>query len=376
MIGTRTSFLFDPVAVRQMERELPELLRRIRDVGRAGEPSAAFPRARKCDRQIMRVLASLHYPHLRSLVRSLDKCLGAGYEQPMLLKTRDPAQFRSALSELQVANHLQGRGYAIRRAEQLGEGGTVPEFVATDDRCRVAVEVYTPRQWEDLDVLTDELRHRLENADIPLDFEYQLSVDPLERIDSNGRLSYPDHFAIARELQPARRMQITDALLDPTVDLLERGTSDIRQSRVERHLNIRVSAEVTNARNSIGVLPARRGVISPLGINGYSPEGIFAALVDRVEAKARRSQGPKSNLASSSVLVVDLTYAELTSELWCSPYQELFEAVLRDRMAVPLGGYDMIAFCSWSATGESMQTHYLVARDDLMSLAHHLFELA
>jgi hypothetical protein len=45
-------------------------------------------------------------------------------------------------------------------------------------------------------------------------------------------------------------------------------------------------------------------------------------------------------------------------------------------MEVPVGDYDVIGFCSWSATGESMQTHYVVVRDDRLSLAHHLFPLS
>ena len=371
----RTMFLFDPSPLCREGRELPVLLSRIGPLEELGEGSSAFGRARKSDRQIIRILANLHYPPLRSLARSLEACVEAGCEQPAILRTRDAAQFRSAVSELLFANHLRARGYLLRRVEPTSTGGVIPEFIAVRGGTSVAVEVYAPRQWEELDALTDEIKHGLENADLPFDFEYELSINPAERIDEHGQLAYPDPWAIAGALSRERREQIVDSSLGAILGALAHGDTQISHSNIESSLNLHLSARVTNARRSLETLPARQGFISHLGANGYAPEAMFEGLVDRMHAKATRRQGPNSPLASASLLVVDLTYAELTSELWNGYYRKNFEASLRRRMETPPGGYDLVALCSWSATDAVMRTHYVVTSDPSADLASP-FDLA
>ena len=123
MSTARARFLFDPVEVRQMLEGFPSLHGGLADPNREGEKSDSFPAARKSERQIYRVLANLHYPHLRTLVETLDFCIAGGFTQPKLLSTRAHGEFGSALSELRTAKYFLRRGFSVASRRLAGSTG-------------------------------------------------------------------------------------------------------------------------------------------------------------------------------------------------------------------------------------------------------------
>lgn len=136
----------------------------------------------------------------------------------------------------------------------------------------------------------------------------------------------------------------------------------MRVAHDERALNIRVRLEVEEVGQSRERLPARWGAISPPGLSGYAPEGMFDRLVHRrVRRKAANGQAPQSGLAPISLLVVDLARAELTSELTHAGYRARFEETLRERLGAGLLGYDLIAFCESRPSPAKLQLHFLMS---------------
>jgi hypothetical protein len=88
---------------------------------------------------------------------------------------------------------------------------------------------------------------------------------------------------------------------------------------------------------------------------------MFDRLVDRrVRAKAGKRQARLSGLAPTSLLVVDLAHAELSSELVDSAYRARSSESLRDRLGPRLLGYDAVSLCEWRAWGEETQLHFLI----------------
>src|SRR6266511_4029631 len=163
-------FLFDPSSVKQELGKRPHLNAALGDSYQQGEASAHFAGYRKSPLQIYRVLANLHYKHLEMLVDSLDFCLGHGYQQPKLIGTRGRAEFASALSELQVAEHFLLRGFEVAGFDATKGSDPVPDLLVAGKGLRVLVEVYRPVEWEGLDEIERDVIDAMKSLDVP--FEY------------------------------------------------------------------------------------------------------------------------------------------------------------------------------------------------------------
>jgi hypothetical protein len=362
-VSSYLSFLFDPADVAKVLEALPHLRAAISDPAQEGEDSIAFPGMRKSERQLYRVLSNVHYHHLDGLLRTLDFCIGHGFRQPTILRTRARGAFAPALSELHVAEYLLRRSFKIDALDVTKGTDPVPEFVAANDSLSIAVEVYAPLGWEGLDQLMDELSGGVKNLDLPLDYRFEVCVKQLEQFDAAHRLLLVHPGELARGLDAQTRERIATPLLDEVERRLQAGEREIRVANDERVLNIRVRVEVEDVEQSRQRLPARWGVVSPPGLSGYAPEGMFDRLVHRrVRRKAAKGQAPRSGLAPISLLVVDLAHAELTSELSHSAYRARFEETLRERLGGGLLGYDLIAFCESRAYG-GLQLHFLMSEN-------------
>lgn len=359
-MSASTAFLFDPAHVRKLLQDLPHLQKALPDPAQEGEPSTAFPSARKCERHVYRVFSNVHYQHLEALLRALDLCIERGFTQPTILRTRARSAFRPALSELHIAEHLILRGFEVEGLDRQKGSDLVPELVARRGSLAIAVEVYAPREWEGLAALMDELAD-VQNLDLPLDFSFAVRVEQLERFDPEHRLLFIHPGELARGLDADRRERIVTPLLTEVETRLAAGEREVRVARDERDLNVRVSVEIDNVEQSRERLPERRGVISPPGLSGYAPEGMFDRLVHRrVRAKAAKGQARRSGLAPSSLLVVDLAHAELSSELAHDVYRAKFEQTVRERLGAGLLGYDAVALCQWRSWGNETQLHFLI----------------
>jgi hypothetical protein len=162
-----TGFVFLPPDVERLLAELPHLAAALPRPANEGEPSAAFPAARRSRRELYRALANPQWPHLVELLQAVDECVGAGFRQPTLLQTRARKAFVPALGEIRAAEHFLGRGYAIGGFDTTKGSESVPDLLVEAEGTRVAVEVYCPRAWEGLDDYVDELKDALNQLDLP-----------------------------------------------------------------------------------------------------------------------------------------------------------------------------------------------------------------
>lgn len=339
----------------------PHLRAAIPDSAQEGEESVAFPGMRKSERQLYRVLSNAHYEHLDALLRSLDFCIGRGFTQPTILRTRARGAFAPALSEVYVARHLLQSEFEVEALDLAKGSDPVPELVARRGSLAIAVEVYTPLEWDGLDQLMDDLSSRVKNLDLPLDYRFELRVAQLEQFDAEHRLLFIHPGELAHGLDAPTRERIATPLLDQVERRLCCDERAVRVAHDERALNIGVRLGIDEIEQSRERLPARWGVISSTGLSGYAPEGMFDRLVRRrVRRKAAKGQAPQSGLAPISLLVVDLARAELTSELSHAGYHARFEETLRERLGAELPGYDLIAFCESRASPEKLQLHFLI----------------
>jgi hypothetical protein len=74
--STQASFLYLPIDIVQVLKQLPHLKGVVTDPTKEGTTSRAFLDARKSPLQIYRILANNHYDHLRALLESLNFCAG------------------------------------------------------------------------------------------------------------------------------------------------------------------------------------------------------------------------------------------------------------------------------------------------------------
>lgn len=280
------------------------------------------------------------------------------------MRTRARSAFAPAVSELGVAEHLLRRGFEVEALDAQKGSDPVPELVARRGSLAVAVEVYTPVEWEGLDELLDELSSSLKNLDLPLDYRFEARIEQLEQFDAAHKLLFIHPGELARTLDAATRERIIAPLLAEVERRLEAGERDVHVAHEERNLNIRLRVDVEEVTASRERLPARSGVISPPGLSGHVPRGMFDRLVHRpVRSKAAKGQAPRSGLAPISLLVVDLAHSKLTSELVHPGYRTSFEQTLRERLGDGLLGYDLISFCESRASGGEVQLHFLMSED-------------
>lgn len=355
----RPPHLFDPSDVVRLLRGLPHLAKALGDPVHDWKFSTSFPLARTSERQLFRVLGNDHYDHLSALLRSLDFCLGRGFTQPALLRTRARSHFASGLSELAAAEHFILRGFDVDGLDARKASEPVPEFLAGRGGLNVAVEVYHPVEWEGLSALTDELTEVLKNLDVPLDYRFEIKVEQLEHLDERSALRYVHPGALARDLDAGRRAAITGPMLEEIATRLAGGAKNVEVQTEERDLNIRVLIAITGAIPSAFTLPARVGVISPLGLTGYAPEAMFDRLVsERVRRKAAKAQGRMAGRLA--VLIVDLAESEVTTQMGIPAYRRDFVSSLGRSFGTGLRGYDVIAFCEHDGWGRELVTHFVL----------------
>ncbi|MDQ5820676.1 MAG: hypothetical protein M3540_04465 [Actinomycetota bacterium] len=307
-------FLFDPNRVVQELAQRPKLQAALGDPHQEGEPSEHFPDYRKSPLQIYRVLANLHFEHLEALVDSLEFCLVHGFEQPKLIRTGGRAEFASALSELQVAEHFLLRGFAVSGFDATKGSDPVPDLRVEGKGLRALVEVYRPVDWEGLDELERDVTDAMKNLDVPFEYLWRWDVTQLEQFDrSAGRPRllhlHPESLADAVERDNRRA-----ALVRPLVEELEQrllagDTPPLQTETTHPEMNVRLSLTIEEA--APRDVPAREGVLGGAALSGYAPETMFERLVkDKVRKKASKRQARSDNDALE-ILVVDVSGSKI-----------------------------------------------------------------
>lgn len=357
------TFLFDPKQVANQLSSLPHLRAALGDPHREGKPSEAFSTARKTQREIYRVLGNAPYPLLRDLLETLDFCLGRGFSQPTILRTRARKSFAEALAELSSAEHFLLRGLTVQGLDEARDQAPVPDLILAGTGPEVAVEVCCPRQWEGLSDFLDDFRDLLMNLDLAFDYEFDVYTNQLEHFDE-GRLLQPHPQELADHLAREIRDGLIVELVDELAAHLDGAGTAVRVKQDHAGLNLKIVVEVSSVEPSQQRLPIRQGAFSGPSITGHSPGAMFSRIVERVVRKAARGQAVGH--APLSLLLVDLTRSELDVELSHPVYREQFEeAVTESLLGRNLQGYDMIAFCQCVAWRQELCLHYLMSEDSV-----------
>lgn len=336
-------FIYSPSHVIEVLKGLPHLRDLIDDPAEAGIQASAFPNARRTPLQIYRALSNNHYDHLQRLLESLDFCAGSGYLPPKLVKRPDRARFDSDLAEARLAEHLLRKGFTIQDLEGTKDSNPVPEFLAHGNELELAVEVYAPRTRLGIDLLMDELMDPLKNLDEPIDFNFDIAVDQLSRADAEQKPLWLHPTILGRGLEQDVRADAVGRVMKGLTEQLDPNPESAGAEADIPDLNIGIRVALTDIRAPDGDLPNRGGRIHDPPLSGYAPEGIFANLVKRrVSAKLRKGQAPKSGLAPSSLLGIDMAHCrDLTTELSHEGYRSDFKTALEKHLP-NLHGYDFV----------------------------------
>jgi hypothetical protein len=364
-------FLFAPAAVAGTLVELPALRAALIDPGREGEPSEAFAGMRKTRRQIYRALVyHEEIPALRELLERVDHWLARGFVATKL-RGADRAQYRSALAELEVADHFDARDLSVTPAEPGAAGGAVADMVVNANGLRAVVEVHSPPEWQGLNALREEAWDTLRNVDLPYAFHFDINVKQSQPIGERGSVPlHPDVLSAALALA-AERIRLLQPLFTELFDRLASGDPEAVGRVDAETLNLVVTAELSNV-EPVAEFAPRSGAWSINGLGGYRPEVMFDALLERVARKARRRQA--SSEGALEVLVVDMSRSELEAELTSEAYyQPRFADSLRrfaDRWGAPS---DILALVQSQGWRQELTTYFLWSRDEAAQAAEYLF---
>jgi hypothetical protein len=344
MALARIPYLFDPDEVRATLADFPSLAGELRPE-REREKAEWFERVFKSERQIYRVLGNTHYAHLTELLEALDGCVAHGYKQPRLLKTRARSSFAPDLAEIRVAEHFALAGCEIEGFDDSKGEESVPDLRATTPAgFRVAVEVYCPLVFEYLKRFHDDLVSGIKNIDLPWDFVFRISFEKLRIFDDQHRLTYLHDDILDQALKEDGRGQtIVAALLGEMAAKLNDPPDALAISRAEDDLNLKLELELSHIEQTPNRLPARAGVYGYPHTLPPRPEWMFEQIAERAEVKARKQQALQVE-ADAAVLVVDLSEADLPSELRHEGYRNMFREILAPRADEALHGHTAIVF--------------------------------
>lgn len=360
--GQTSAYLFSPDHVRARLSSLPALKAELSDPDKEGSPSHAFPRARKSPRQIFRVLANDHFPHLAELLERIDRVISQGFLLPTLVRTSGGSNFESALAELRTAEQLLATGWLVEELEPTRGRESVPEFLVTKKGHAAVVEVYCPRTREGFDQLMDGLMHQVKNLDRALDYRFEINVEQLHRFGDDGRLLHVSPYELARALDNETRQRLETTLMSQINAQLDAGKQTCSATVEAGNLNIRCTIELDNVSESKAELPDRWGPISQPGFSGYAPEAILDRVVrGRVRRKALKRQAPNSAFALESVLVIDMSCSDLADYPEQPAYVEDFKASLQRHLSDNPGGYNAIIFCDRN-NGSGLRGQFLVSQ--------------
>lgn len=326
-----TAFLFNPHRLARVLTTLPTLAAALPPPAVEGEESAAYPaRFRKTERAVYRLLANTHYPHLRDGLRAIERTLAAGCRFGELLSTFDTELFVSHMSEVRAADHLQARGFTVATVPRAGT--PTPDLHVTGRGVDVTVEVFTRREWLQVEYWKTFWRDEIKNADLPLDYVARISTTSSDPLWSPWDLN--DELAATG--QPVKYALLAD---------FQRGletTSPVQASYPHAGGRLVTEFELEHVAASSGG-PRRWlfGADVP-GPSGYSPAGMLRKIVEvSLPAKAARRQAQSS--AGVRCLLVDLTRTGFDDDLRHPVHHQEAVNVVSELDPTTLG-LDMVVF--------------------------------
>ena len=189
----------------------------------------------------------------------------------------------------------------------------MPDIHAAKDELALAVEVYCPRAWPDLDAYTQGLTDRVKHLDRALDYAFRIEHSQLEQLDPDHKLLdlYPG--VLDDALDESTRLAAVAGLFVQLEAALAADAAPVAEIELAA-LNLKTRIELGSVTATRSRLPGRNGVISGPSISGYRPESMFERAIAGVVSKLKKGQA-LSVADAVPVLVVDMSHSELTTEL-------------------------------------------------------------
>ncbi len=353
----RPPYLFDPDTVELRIAPLPRTAKLIHAKKRSGAPSAAFPRLRTTEREILRILGRARlYSHLDQLLHSLEYCLANGWDAHQL-GARDRDEFTSLISDLQVAEHCLLRNFTIESPVGLAIQGAKPDLYVRKDDVAAIIEVFRPRELQAFHNFRTDVSRLLMEADIRLDYQADVKLGCVSDFDESGRLVSPWH-----------PCDLDDALAPVAEEALERVAAKVavlapaaRELIVEKwpKRNLRLTVELSDIRTSVGDEPAR-SVSYGQSYGGYEPVGMLARLMKAIINKAKKRQAGERG-GQARVLVCDVSDTIVVPHLQDEHRKKRYvEILIGDLEPQVKKNYDVIALCERRGWGKPLHLHFCV----------------
>jgi hypothetical protein len=155
--------------------------------------------------------------------------------------------------------------------------------------------------------MAEHLRH----LDAPIDYDIELVVGPLSRLDDEGVPASLHPGPVDAGLDNDVRELAVTSVLERIVAALRSGASRVEATHTIASLNLKIQAVLTDIRPASEHVPRREWLIHGWPASGYAPEGMFERLARRrVRQKMRRGQAAAAGLGTS-LLIVDLAQVPL-----------------------------------------------------------------
>ncbi len=226
------AFLFDPTASVAALADYPDLAAAT-DPRREGFEADWLEGMRKSERQLYRVLGNTHYEHPHQApdrTRLLPR---------LRVQSADTVALTRAKLIRRRACRATRRG-ALRAPRCLGRWfrrhqGRRPRARSPSrpGRIHLAVEVYCPLVWDNLETFCDELTSTVKNIDQPWDFRFELGFEQLNVFDERHRLLHLHPAELNDALADGRSAALVDAVAEALAACLD-DPPDARRRRGDR----------------------------------------------------------------------------------------------------------------------------------------------
>jgi hypothetical protein len=360
-ITLKIEYLFQPDEVNEIIQNHTCIKEKINNPSKEGTTSESFPLARKSSREIYRILCNQHYPHLQELLKDLEFCMSKGWQQPRILQTCSMEEFNSLLSELTVALHFAKIGSEIKSYDDKKTQESVPDLMVVKGDLSCICEVYSPRDWDEVEYFKEDLRLSILHLDIPWDFDFSIRIDMKDHFDEKGNLKYfdPWQFSDCYVNSIYRSKKITPVIYE-IGDLFNNSTKIIKKI-IDEPNNTITEIIFKQISPSQFDLPAREGSIIGPSLTGYSPEGMFDRLIQRrIRSKIKKAQTYTISDVDLRALFVDISYLGYVHQFYHTCYQKRFIESIKNYFDFDSLKVDMVIFfCPIRANEKSIEVPLL-----------------
>lgn len=348
-------YLFLPSEVEGVLKKFPFLSKEVSLFYKEGDTSIAFPKARKSQREIYRILSNQHYPHLAELLHSIESIISNGYRNIEILKIRNPSGFLSGISEILIADSFIKRGFKVVGFDTTKRQNSVPDLLATSETFSFVAEIYKPRDWEGLDLFINDITFYLKNIDLPVNFSCKINMKLIHTITKFFEMLVFDPWSFSSEMENQKiRYKELHKITSTIGEKLKKVTSSNIQEVFEyRDFNLKVLISIEGIQETKEDYPSRIISYHKPTLSGYAPELMFDLLLrKKITKKLSKKQTHQSQGNHLRILVVDIKSLAYTDEFDHPIYLKMFKESLQEKFDISSIEVDMLVFCTPKLKGE------------------------